>query len=243
MGRTRIALGDDETDREVKARIALLTAVAALLVALYVAGFFDLMSDRERLRVMIDDLGVWGPLVFILAFALLEPFFVPGFAFMAPGALVWSAPELFFYSLLGSTGAGIVGFSFARYLGRDFVASRLPPRLLVWNERLERSGLRTVIVLRVVFFLAPPVHWLLGLSSVSFSVHALGTVIGFAPGMAVMSWMLVEVGATLFDWFAAQPAAAWWLLAAVVVGVAVLRRIWLARRRRALAAAGVEEIE
>ncbi len=226
-----------------KTRIVLLCAVACVLIALYAAGFFDLISDRERLRALIESLGAWGPVVFILAFALLEPFFVPGFAFMAPGALVWSVPELFVYSLLGSTGAGIVGFSFARYLGRDYVASRLPPRLLVWNERLERSGLRTVIVIRVVFFLAPPAHWLLGLSSVSFPVHALGSVMGFAPGMLLMSWMLVEVGGTLFDWFAVHPTAAWALLAAGIVAFGVLRRVSQVRRRRALLEAGVEEIE
>jgi uncharacterized membrane protein YdjX (TVP38/TMEM64 family) len=226
-----------------KSRVVLVVAVASLLAGLYAAGLFDLMADRERLRGLIEDLGVWGPVVYVLGFALLEPFFVPGLAFMGPGALVWSAPELFVYSLLGATGAGIVGFSFARYLGRDYVASRLSPRQLAWNERLGRSGLRSVILVRAVFFIAPPGHWLLGISPVSFPIFVLGTVIGFAPPLALLSWVLVEVGGTVFDWLAARPAGVWWGLGAILLAIAAASAMRGARRRRAEARFGVERID
>jgi uncharacterized membrane protein YdjX (TVP38/TMEM64 family) len=171
----------------------------------------------------------------VLSFAILAPFFVPGFAFMAPGALVWGVPELFFYSLLGATGAGVVGFSFARYVARDWVETRMPSRLRAWDERLARNGFRTVVVVRLTFLLAPPAHWALGLSKVSFPAFVMGTIVGFAPFLLALSWVLVEVGGTLWDWLVARPVWVWGVVAlAVVLWVVVRRR----RRAAARAASG-----
>lgn len=215
-----------------KGRLLFLAGVGGMLAAAYAAGFFELVTDRERVRALIEGLGIWGPLAYMAVFAFFEPFFVPGIAFMAPGALVWGAPELFAYSLVGATGAGVVGFSFARYLARDYVEPRLPERLRGWNDRVADEGLRAVVLVRLTFFLAPPAHWLLGVSRVSLPTFVLGTVLGFAPWIAALSFVLVVVGGTLWDWLAAQPAAVWWALGAGLVAWGAVRWATAARRRR-----------
>ena len=153
--------------------------------------------------------------------------------FIVPGAVLWSYPQLVVLSWLGSIGAGIVGFSFARYLGRDFVAHRLPKRLHAYDERLVTNGLRTVIFVRMTLFLAPPAHWLLGLSQVRFPAFVLGTAIGFLPGIALLSYVVVFLGESMGDWMAAQPREFWIGIAAAVAAVVVLRRRLRARREAA----------
>jgi len=207
------------------ARLALLAGVAAALGALVLLGFFDFIRDPEKVRAVLEGLGPWAPLIYVVSFALLEPFFVPGIVFMAPGALIWPFPELFAYSLLGAVCAGVVGFFFARYLARDYARKHLPEGLRLWDDRLERAGLRTVVLVRLTFFLAPPAHWLLGLSQVSLTTFVLGTAIGFAPWIGGVCWLLAEVGTTLWDWLSRQPG---WLL---WVGVAAVVVAWLALRR------------
>ncbi len=44
-----------------------------------------------------------------------------------------------------------------------------------------------MIALRLVLFLAPWVHWLLGASRVSFRDFAIGSAIGLLPGIVVVS--------------------------------------------------------
>lgn len=234
-----VVFSDDDRASLMLKRLGLLVAVSALLGAMYALGLFDVLTDRERFRALIVDLGMWGPVVYVLSFALLEPFFVPGIAFMAPGALVWSFPELFVYSLLGASGAGVVGFSFARYLARDWVETRMPARLRAWDERLARAGFRNVVVVRLTLFLAPPAHWMLGLSKVRFPTFVAGTVVGFAPAMLVLSWVLVEVGGTLWDWMASRPGWVWIVLVAgVVVWIVVRRRLAARRHARIVAGTG-----
>jgi len=216
-------------------RLALLGLVASLFAALYFAGFLDLIQQPERARAMLLELGIWAPILFVLAFSLLEPFFVPGIAFIIPGAVVWPFSTLFALSWLGSVGAGIVGFGFARYLGRQYVERHLPARFLRYDQALAERGLRTVIVVRLVFFLTPPAHWMLGLSRVRFGPFLLGTAIGFLPGMAALTYLVVFVGGTLGAWLGSQPAEVWKALGATLVVLLALRRRRARRREAAFA--------
>ena len=216
-------------------RFALLGLVASIFAALYFAGFLDLIREPERVRAMLLELGIWAPILYVLAFSLLEPFFVPGIAFMIPGAFVWSFPELFALSWLGSIGAGIVGFGFARHLGREYVERHLPERFRKYDEQLATRGLRAVILVRLTIFLAPPAHWMLGLSSVGFGRFVLGTAIGFLPGIAALTYVVVFVGGTLGDWLSSQPREVWIAVGAAAALLLAARR-WRANRRDAAAA-------
>ena len=78
--------------RSALGKIAVLGAVAGVLGALYAGGFFELLQQPERVRAILEGLGPWAPVLFVAAFSLLEPFFIPGIAFMIPGSLIFSLP-------------------------------------------------------------------------------------------------------------------------------------------------------
>ncbi len=215
-------------------RVALVAGIAAILGTLYFSGFFELISNADRVRAALEEFGIWAPILYVVAFAMLEPFFVPGVAFMIPGAVVFSFPELFVLSWLGSIGAGIVGFSFARFIGREFAESRLPDRLRRYDERLATHALRTVIWVRVMLFLAPPAHWMLGLSQVRFAPFVLGTAIGFVPGIGLAAYLIVFVGESLGDWISDRPPG---FFAVIIIGLVVANRIrlWNAKKKKRIA--------
>lgn len=221
-------------------RGAVVAGIAGILGTLYFSGFFELLTDPDRAQAALERLGIWAPILYVVAFALLEPFFIPGLAFMIPGGFVFSFPELFVLSWLGSIGAGIVGFSFARFIGREFVESRLPDRLRTYDERLATRGLRTVIWVRMMLFLAPPAHWLLGLSKVRFAPFVLGTAIGFVPGIGLAAYLIVFVGESLGEWIRDLPRGS---IAVIIIGLVVANRIRLriAKKRRIAEQALVSE--
>ena len=212
-------------------RAGLLLAIAGLIAALFFSGFFELAGNPERARATLEGLGIWAPVLYVLAFSLLEPFFVPGLAFIIPGALVFSFPELFLLSWLGSIGAGIVGFGFARFLGREFVEKRLPRRFRRYDERLASHGLQTVILVRLTLFLTPPAHWLLGLSQVRFGTFVLGTVIGFIPGIAVTTYLIVFVGESMAQWLQDRPPGFFALISVCIVVAIGIRRQIVGKRK------------
>jgi uncharacterized membrane protein YdjX (TVP38/TMEM64 family) len=209
---------------------AVLATVVALFTAAYFAGFLEILGDRERLGALLDELGPLGALLYVSAFACFEPFFVPGFLFVLAAATVWPFWTVYGLSLLGAVGAGIVGFGFARFLARDWVATRIPQRFRGYDEQLAGPrGLQAVVVVRLIFFLAPPAHWVLGLSQVRFTPFVFGTALGFAPTMALLCWLCVYLG----EWILTQPIAVWFVAFGLVVAAIATLRL----RRRASAGA------
>ncbi len=193
-------------------RLAALGALVAAGITLYATGVHAILAP-EQLRESILSLGVWGPVLFVVGFAVLEPLHVPGIFFLLAAPLTWPLPQAFLLSLAGATGAGICGFVFARFIGRDWAQRHLPQRLRAWDDRLATHGFRSGVLLRLLLFLAPPTHWLIGLSSVRFAPAVAGTVIGLAPGILLVTW----IGESLVTWLAALPAAVWGVALAAVV--------------------------
>ncbi len=207
-------------------RTALLLAVASALGAAWYAGAFEHLS-AENLRAGLAAAGPLAPLVYVAAFALLEPFGAPGIAFVIPASLIWSPGLAFLLSWLGAIGAGALGFGFARWIGRDWVERRLPDRLRRYDARLAENGLATVIAVRLLFFLAPPAHWALGASRVPFPTFLLGSAIGFIPGIALLT--LAGPRALAIAGSLEHPGL--WLAGAVALAAAA-RFAWRRAKRR-----------
>jgi uncharacterized membrane protein YdjX (TVP38/TMEM64 family) len=208
-------------------RAAILAAFAALLCGLWWTGALREVLDPERTRAFLTGSGWLGPAVWCLAFAVLQPFGVPGAAFMIPAALVWPPLVAIGVCLAGATGAGAFAFALSRWMGREAILARLPERLRSRTARAREHGFRTALVVRLVLFLFPPAHWALGISGIRLGPLLAGSFLGFLPAMTV--WILAT--REIFDQLERLPLAE-----AVGLGVAVLAlagAFWWWRRRRA----------
>lgn len=199
--------------------------VGAVLIgiSLFVAlGGVDIVTDGDRIEEFFTDSGALGPIVFVLAMWLLQPWGVPGAVFMVPASLIWPWPAAMALSWAGNMGASAIAFAFARFVARDWVQSRIPPSIAQYDERLAHGGLKEVTLLRVATGQLPPADWLLGVSQVRWPPFLIGTGIGIIPGIV----LIVTVGGTLFTALADRPLL---LLGLVLLTVAFFRR-----RRRAV---------
>lgn len=206
-------------------RILLLGLVVASALVAYATGLHEQLSVGN-LRALVERAGLWGPVLFVLLFGL-EGLGLPGIVFMMTAIAVWPPWEAFVWCWLGAQLAGVVGFAFARGVGREWIAARLPARVRRFEGHVVERGVQTVILVRVLFFLAPYAHWALGLSPVRVRDFLLGSAIGFAPAMLVVCL----TGAAAFGWLAAQPRELWMVLGAAFLVGALLWRLGMARRR------------
>jgi uncharacterized membrane protein YdjX (TVP38/TMEM64 family) len=212
-----------------RVRAAILASFAALLCALWWTGALRDLFDPERVRIFLAESGWLGPLAWGLAFAVLQPFGMPGAAFMIPAALVWPPLVAIPVCLAGATGAGAFAFGLSRWIGREALVARLPERLQRRTAQAREHGFRTALVVRLALFLFPPAHWALGISGIRLGPFLAGSFLGFVPAMTV--WILAT--REFFDQLERLPLAE-----AVGLGVAVLAlaaAFWWWRRRRALA--------
>ena len=207
--------------------------VAAVLFVAWRLGVLQQFADPTRARDTLVELGPWGYLAFVVAYAVLQPFGVPGTVFVWAAPLIWPWPIAYALSMTGTMAASVVGFSFARFLARDWVAQRIPARFKKYDEALARRAFTTTALLRFIFWMPQPLHAFLGLSKVSFWTHFWGSLVGYAIPLFLVSFF----GQKLLDWMKQAPPSTW--IGAFVVAVGIALGVWVVRRRtaRALASA------
>ena len=211
------------------AKIAAVLVVVSALVVAQRFGVFQRFADPARATQTLLDLGPWGYLVFIGAYAVLQPFGLPGTVFVLAAPLIWPWPVAFALSMTGTMAASVVGFSFARFVARDWISTVIPPRFKRYDEALARRALRTVFLLRLIFWMPPLLHAFFGISRVRFWTHFWGSLAGYVPPLLLMSFF----GQRLFDAMRRAPVGVWIGLGVAVAAIALgawrFRRVGEAR--------------
>ena len=189
-------------------------------------GIFERLSEPARLAKALVDLGPWGYLAFVAAYAVLQPFGVPGTVFVIAAPLIWPWPVAFALSMTGTMAASVVGFSFARFVARDWVAARIPERFRKYDDAVARRALLTVFLLRLVFWMPPLLHAFFGISKVRFWTHFWGSLAGYVPPLFLVSFF----GQQLFDALRNASASSWIALGLAAL-LGALGAWWLRRHR------------
>lgn len=199
------------------------------MITSWQTGVFGLVMDPPRLRSTLVEMGPWGYVVFVLAFAFLQPFGLPGIAFVLAATYVWPRPIAYGLSLVGSLSGSAVGFGFARFVAHDWVAARLPARLHKYDAWIERRGFLAVAGLRAIFLMHPLLHALFGVSRLRFGPYMLGCAIGYIPALAVVTW----VSGSFTDWLGRQPKERFVMIAVagalLMIGRRIVTHVWKKR--------------
>lgn len=209
-------------------RILAVVAVVALLALAQQLGVFARLREPEQLARSVALLGAWGWLSFVVAYAVLQPFGVPGTVFVFAAPLIWPWHVAFGLSMTGTMAASVVGFSFARFVGREWIEKRIPARFAQYEARLAERGFATVFLLRFVFWMPPLLHAFFGVSRVRFWTHFWGSFAGY-----LLPLLLVSVfGQRLFLWLKDAPRT-FWIGAASLLAISAVAswglRVWKRR--------------
>lgn len=184
-------------------------------------GVFHQFADPKHLQQTLVQLGGWGYVAFIVAYALLQPFGLPGTVFIFAAPLIWPWPIAFALSMTGTMAASVVGFSFARFVARDWISQRIPARFRKYEDRLARSGFTTVAFLRLIFWMPPLLHAFFGVSKVRFWTHFAASFVGYLLPLFLVSYF----GERLFDALRRMPTPARVAVGATVL-VVVVATLW-----------------
>lgn len=217
-------------------RVAAVVTVVAMLVVAQRTGILGRFADPAGARQALLDLGPWGYVAFVGAYALLQPFALPGSVFIFAAPLVWPWPVAFALSMAGTMAASVIGFSFARFVARDLLVPRIPARLRRFDDDLARHAFRTVFWLRLVLWMPQALHAFLGVSRVPFWTHFWASLLGYALPLLAVSYF----GERIVDLARAASPSTWIALGVVMVAVIAVWMVW--RRRRAISNGGGESV-
>jgi uncharacterized membrane protein YdjX (TVP38/TMEM64 family) len=194
-----------------RTRFVVLVALIAVLAAAVA------LLPLHRIPDATADLGAWGPPAAIALGALLLAALVPRTAISIACGALFGAIGGGFVALAAAIVAFVVTFVIGHWLGRDAVAARTGGRIATLDTWLNRTGLLSVIVVRLLP-IAPYglVGYAYGTTSVRVRNYVLGSLIGATPSAftyAAVGAAAVRPGAVSLVTFA--PAAAGFVVTAV----------------------------
>ncbi len=150
----------------------------------------------DLIRDTVDRAGTWGPVLFVLAYAVLTMLLVPGSPLtIAAGVLFgpWLGTALV---VVGATAGATGAFLWGRRLGREAVARLTGDRFDRVDGWLHDRGLLAVLYVRLVpllpFNLLNPVA---GVTGVTLRDFVVGTAVGIVPG----TFAFAALGGTFDD--------------------------------------------
>ena len=171
-----------------------------------------------------------GPIAAACGIALASALLVPITALIVASGLLYGAWLGAAVALAGALGSAALGYAAGRTLCRDAARGLLTPRLYRLAQRIAERGFWAAAAIRVVP-VAPfaVINLAAGALRLRFRDFALGTIVGMAPGILVMT----SLAGSLRGWVVDPGWRAGVALAAVVAILFLARRLLVRRVERA----------
>ncbi|MCA9598461.1 MAG: VTT domain-containing protein [Myxococcales bacterium] len=170
-------------------RTTLLVIVLAGLLAGGIALHRTGQLRPDVIGAWIRSLGIWAAPVFVAAFAAGQLLHLPGTAFVVAARTAWG--PVFGFAL--AYGAAVVAVTVPFVLTRRARGTgersfrprwRWLARLL---DRVEVHPVRSVVLLRLVLWLSPPLGYALAFTGIRTRDYVVGSALGLAPCIALVS--------------------------------------------------------
>ncbi|MBI2411716.1 MAG: TVP38/TMEM64 family protein [Deltaproteobacteria bacterium] len=162
--------------------------IAFIISAFFLARWYGLSDylDQDKLRSWIDGFGVWGPLIYMLIYAIAPSFMMPGLPLTVIGGILFGPLWGTVYVLIGATIGASIAFLIARYMGRAWVEGFVKGgRFKDLDEKVQKQGWKIVAFTRLIpLFPFNFLNYAFGLTNVRFSHYVIATFIFMAPGAA-----------------------------------------------------------
>jgi len=161
-------------------RIAIgVVALAALVIGGRVLGAY-----LPAFAAWVDGLGVWGPIVFIVGYAVAAVAFVPGSILTLAAGAIFGLWRGVIYVFIAATLGASAAFLVSRHLARSAVERRLAgnPRFAAIDRAVGAQGRKIVFLLRLSpVFPFNLLNYALGLTQVRFVDYLIASA-GMIPG-------------------------------------------------------------
>ncbi len=134
--------------------------------------------DPEKIRTTVLEAGALGFLAFVVIFCLGELIHIPGMVFVGAALLIYGKAVGFAAAFVGAVISVCVSFVLVRAVGGKALTAFERPFLKKLLSKLDERPIRTVIFLRLLMWIAPPLNYALAMSNIRFREYAVGSATG-----------------------------------------------------------------
>jgi uncharacterized membrane protein YdjX (TVP38/TMEM64 family) len=163
-------------------KILIVAVVAALVAGLF---FFDVRALLRDSLAWVEQLGPWGPVLFVLIYIVAAVLFVPGSALTLGAGAVFGVGLGSVLVSLGATLGATAAFLVGRYFARDWVAKKIEGNasFAAIDRAVAAEGWKIVGLTRLSpAFPFSLLNYAFGLTRVSLRDYVVASWIGMMPG-------------------------------------------------------------
>src|ERR1700691_4501514 len=147
-------------------------------------------GNPRLVRVEVLGWGIWGPVVYMLLYAVGPSFLVPGAVMTIAGGLAFGAKWGAVYSLIGGDVGAVVAFAAGRFLGKSFVEKIVGERFHAMLQKIAKNGFQIILYLRMVPVIPyNALNLLAGASPITFHDYFWATMVGMIPGTILYAFL------------------------------------------------------
>jgi uncharacterized membrane protein YdjX (TVP38/TMEM64 family) len=176
---------------------SLMNVVKIAVIAILVGGSIWLLiahsewfTEPALVKAQVIQWGAWGPIVYMLLYAVGPSFLVPGAVMTIAGGLAFGTKWGSVYSLIGGDAGALIAFAAGRFLGRSFVERIVGERFESMLRRIAKHGFQIILYLRMVPVIPyNALNLLAGASPITFHDYFWATMIGMIPGTILFAFL------------------------------------------------------
>lgn len=134
-----------------KGKLVLYIVIGLAVVAGLYLGGQQAGGVVIRFAEWVNGLGVWGPIVFILGYAVATVAFLPGSLLTLASGAIFGLVKGTVFSLIGATLGASASFLVARYVARRRIERKIAgnPKFAAIDKAVGREGFKIVALLRL----------------------------------------------------------------------------------------------
>ena len=162
-----------------------------IITLIFLSQYVNIPVILQNAILWVENLGVFGPIAYIIIYNLATILFIPGSLLTLKGGclfgLFWGSVYVLIAAIIGAILAFIVG----RYLSRDWVARQINkyPKFQAIDLAVAKEGWKIVLLTRLCpIFPFNLLNYAFGVTQVSLKDYILGS-FGIIPGTVLYVYM------------------------------------------------------
>lgn len=168
-------------------RILLLAVIVIGIMLFWYYDAFDYISIERigEFKGFISDFGIWGPIVYMIAYIVATVFFLPGVPITLLAGIAFGPIMGTLWVSIASTIGASLAFLVGRYTGRAFIVDKFSGSDIFQklDEGVRNQGWKMVAVTRLVpLFPFNAQNYVYGLTDIPFRTYVLVSWLCMLPG-------------------------------------------------------------
>ena len=162
--------------------------ILGLIAILIKSGAIEYLTDREKLEILIKELGIWGPVAYIGLYAVVTITCLSVLPLTLVSGIVFGPVKGIIYTAIGASLGLSLSFLIARYIARKPIENKFgnTDAFKKINNGVKKEGWFILATTRLLPILPFGIqNYVYGLTPISFLQYTILSTIFILPGTSV----------------------------------------------------------